>query len=356
MRTRRRLSWIAGATLFATLASVELVLRVGFDRDLRNRSFPCIYEPDPEIGYRYKPSTTGRLCIPDICRTVTINANGFPGEPFSDKKRAGDYRIAVVSDSDATGIWTEDGESYVTLLRRRLATVSPRLEVLNVSIDGMDRDIENLAHAREAVRRYSPDLVLLHTHIPFVSRHQQREVYRGYVLAYPIGSPAARSEARASIDDIESHTVGKALYQASYVVRLASAEYLTHSTTDLARLLQTHMTGKYSAETPAMPEAAKTSLAELVETQRSFAAAGTRLVLLGDMDDRKLAKAASEGELDLVPYAQPSGAEFHLPNNSHLTHKGHQVIADQLYEALMTRLRAWGVFTRQQAAVEANEL
>lgn len=352
---QRPWTWVGISLLIVPLVA-EIVTRVGYGHFVRQRSFPAIYEPDKELGYRYKPSSTGLLCIPDLCRPVEINANGYYGAPFSEKKRPGDYRIVAISHSDGTGIWTADGESFITLLRQRLHAVSDRLEVLNLSVDGKDRDLEHLALARQAVRRYGADLVLLHIHVPFVSRHQTREVYRGYVITYRADWPETRATATAAIDYLESQTVAKAVYEASYLVRALTAAYFTRSSSSLAWLLQTYMTNKYIAATPAVPESAKQSIDELLEAQRAFAAVGTRLVLLGEKGNKALKQAAIDGGLDLMTFDRPMDEDAVLPNNSHLTHKGHDAVADDLYQQLVPRLRAWGVLDGQPAATEAKAL
>ncbi len=343
-----------GISLLIIPLVAEIVTRVRYDHHLRHRSFPCIYEPDPVLGYRYKPSSTGLLCIPDLCRTVQINESGYFGTPFSEKKRPGDYRIAVISHSDGTGIWTVDGESFVTLFRRRIEAISDHIEVLNLSVDGKDRDLEHLALAREAVRRYAPDLVLLHIHVPFVSRHQTREVYRGYVITYRADWPETRATATRAIDYIESQTFAKAVYEASYFVRALTAAYFTRSSSSLAWLLQTNMTNKYLAGTPAIPESAKRSIEELLEARRAFAGAGARLVLLGEKGNKSLKQASVDSELDLVTFDVPSDEDSVLPNNAHLTHKGHDAVAEELYDQLVPRLREWGVLDGHPFTIEAK--
>src|SRR5689334_4614077 len=106
LRIRRPWRLFVIITLLTAPVVAEIVTRVRYGRYLRDRAFPLIYQPDPELGYRYKPSSAGLLCIPNLCRKVEINANGYVGPPFSEKKRPGDYRIVVISHSDGTGIWT----------------------------------------------------------------------------------------------------------------------------------------------------------------------------------------------------------------------------------------------------------
>jgi len=353
MRSKLRLrqAWKLALGLLLTLPFfAEVITRIAFAKTLRTRAFPCIYLPDPELGYRYRPSSVGKLCIPDLCRTVPINQNGYFGPAFSAQKKAGDYRIVVISNSDGTGIWTEEGESFVTILRDRLKALSSRIEVINLSIDGRDRDPENLALAREAVAEYAPDLVLLHVRFPFVTRHQQREVYRGYVISYRAGSRAGRDLAIATIDYIESKTIAKAIYDSSYLVRALAAEYFTHSSSDWAWLLQTYNARKFSAGTPAIVESAKASLARVLEANAAFSARGTSLVLLNDGTKPEPAEAVRKHGLDVIYYRRPTGTDFYLPTNGHLNHRGHEVVADEIFEPLLARLRQRGAFTDAQPA------
>ena len=349
LRNRRRVWQLASIGLLLVPLVAEIVVRVGFYRQLRTRCSPNIYEPDPALGYRYRPSSSGRLCIPDLCRTVTINENGYFGRPFPQQKRLGQYRVIVISNSDATGIWTADGESFVTLLRDRLQSVSDRVELLNLSVDGRDRDPEHLALAREAVRRYGPDLILLHVGVPFISRHQQREVYRDYVVEYLVDSPKSRAKALAAVDYLESQTVAKLVLDTSYLVRVLATAYLRHSSSNVAWLLQTYMTKRYSAGTPAVPESATKSLDALVQARQDFAVTGVRLLLLGDADDRALQTIATQAGLEVLTTHRPSGSENFLPTNAHLTHTGHDLVAEELYRGLLPRLRAWGVLEQPQA-------
>lgn len=355
MRLRQRLWKLVGIALLMLPIVSEIVVRIAYGRFVRHRTQPLVYEPDRELGYRYKPSSKGFLCIPDLCREVEINANGYSGAPFSERKRPGDYRLVVISDSDGSGIWTTDGESFVTLLGRRLQAISNRLEVVNLSVDGKDRDVEHLALAREAVRRYAPDLVLLQTHVPFVSRHPTREVYRDYVIAYRADWPETRATVTRAVDFIESQTVFKAIYETSYLARALTAAYFTRSSSDLAWLLQTNM-AKRIAATPAIPESTKRSVEELLDAQRDFAASGTRLVLLGEKDNATLTRAASDRGLDLVEFEMPTGGDFFLPSNAHFAHQGHDAIAEGLYRQLVPRLREWGILDGQHPQIEVKNL
>jgi hypothetical protein len=73
--------------------------------------------------------------------------------------------------------------------------------------------------------------------------------------------------------------------------------------------------------------------------------------LLGETDDGNLQQAAALGGLDLVGFDQPSDPKSHLPSNWHYTREGHEEIAAQLYQAMMARLRGWGISDRERAAM-----
>ena len=73
---------ITVCTVFAT----EAFLRMMYWEQLKTRSYPLIYQLDPEVGYRYIPGIEGKICIPSICKTFSINKNGFYGPDFELEK------------------------------------------------------------------------------------------------------------------------------------------------------------------------------------------------------------------------------------------------------------------------------
>ena len=130
-------------SIFLLVLLVEVVLRIAYHEQLKTRTYPQIYTPDSEIGYRYIPNRDASINMPSISKDFKTNNQGFYGPDFQDQKENGVFRIAVVGSSQATGIWLDGQESFSMKLQQLLREKGYPIEVINLSIDGRLRDLES---------------------------------------------------------------------------------------------------------------------------------------------------------------------------------------------------------------------
>lgn len=157
----RVVTLLAAGFLLATVV-VELTLRLIAATPLW-RILPVIevslYGPDPRTGYAHRPGASG------IWRTenrahVTINRQGFRGDPLQEPKPIGEKRIAVVGDSIVEALQVEAAQMFTAVLERELRAAGHDIRVANFGLAGATPavQLERLA-THVAARR--PDIVIL---------------------------------------------------------------------------------------------------------------------------------------------------------------------------------------------------
>ena len=334
--------WLVRCLLLCVTVVVgtELVLRTAYHDRFRTRSYPLTYQPDAVIGYRYAPLAHGTICNPSICNGFDINAAGFTGPVYPREKPAGTFRIAVLGTSNDTGIWLGPGGpaiDYLRLLEQRLNGAGVPVEVLNFSIDGRYRDVENVILAGSEPLDYAVDLVLLNAEIPFRYTGAKRTAYRGYMLAYVDRGPESLSTSQAYIDWLLSHSFSIGLYRASYLVRALAAYYSRNPEHRYAPAIRTYIDKRFVApDLRLRPVSVQRSLAALKNLQERIRGAGGELLMFRYIDDAAWAEALDSAGLPfIVLNVQQTRETAHL--DGHYNAVGHRLLADRLYAELTAR-------------------
>jgi lysophospholipase L1-like esterase len=206
----------------AALALGEAWLRLARPERLATIEYPCFYEPDPELGFRYQPNAAGRVAghfeIENLART---NSLGFydeeplpPGEALP--------RILAVGDSFTAAMNVPRSEVWTAVLERRLRAAGwPQADVVNLGLDGTGSDVHAALIERE-LPRFRPDVVLLaffgNDFADVLNGRFTRECHRGWVLSYQ--SEAQRSDLRARVDAHLTRTTHRFLYEHLQLVGL----------------------------------------------------------------------------------------------------------------------------------------
>jgi lysophospholipase L1-like esterase len=215
--------WARVALLLASCAIAlglgELALRMLRPQAVRLVEYPCIYEDEGSLGYRYRPGATGRIAGN---WEIRINSLGFhDAEPLAD---AGP-RVVAVGDSFTAALGVLRSQNWVAVLERALQErVSPRADVVSLGIDGTGTDV----HV-DLLKRWLPELrpqvVILAFYANDVgdvlNGRFRRECYRGWVLSYP--DDAWRATLRARVDAHLERRTARWLFDHSYLFRLLTS-------------------------------------------------------------------------------------------------------------------------------------
>lgn len=157
----RVLALLAAGFLLATIV-VELTLRLIAATPLW-RVLPVIevslYGPDPRTGYAHRPGATG------IWRTenrahVTINRQGFRGDPLQEPRPIGEKRIAVVGDSMVEALQVDAEQMFTAVLERELRAAGHDVRVANFGLAGATPAVQ-LERVATHVAARQPDIVVL---------------------------------------------------------------------------------------------------------------------------------------------------------------------------------------------------
>lgn len=328
----RAVRLVVMAMIAATL-TCEVVLRLAYSDVLFRWEYPLVYQPDEALGYTYIPGATSRMHRPGIDRQVTINAAGFLGREFPKLKDPDCFRIGVIDSSNGTGIWASDGESYPQILEDLLNSGDHRVQVLNFSVDGRYRDVQQVTIGLQRAIEYQPDIVIVrHANIPFLEAAGFREVYRGYVIGYSRDYSDARKQAMAQIDYIESHRFLRTLYEVSYIVRAIARLTYQRTTLSQARYVRAFVEHHWDTGSTVSPWSLRRSMARLRQLHDALAQRGGRLILFDDNSNELLASQSVEWGLTFAGVTLPSRADAHNEHDGHWNQRGHQEVARQLQQ------------------------
>ena len=118
---------------------LEGVLRIGRYNPLASfqpssdQKFYLRQSADPILRYELNPGYRGRV----LKAHIRINSRGFRGREFARDKKGG-LRIALLGDSITFAKGYEETEIFASRLERALHRADPRIEVMNLAVDGYD--------------------------------------------------------------------------------------------------------------------------------------------------------------------------------------------------------------------------
>lgn len=324
--------------LLGLFIAVEIYLRIAYHEELKLRTYPQIYLPDSLFGYRYIPDIEAEISVPSISKTFKINQWGYPGKPWKLEKEPGTFRIAIVGSSQGSGIWLDGDQPFPDLLEGLFQKAGAKVEVINCSVDGSFRDMDNLKVISHDVRRFKPDLVLANFDIPFVKVNVMREVYKGYVIFYNSAWSGSRANARQKIDYIEEHGLLQFLYRISYSVRALCRRYMHSHDNRKAENLEVFVKKKFEAwDLKFFPQASNVSACMIQDVRDEVHYDGGEMILYRYQVPSFFKSMADMYDLPYLDLAIPVTKGTIHEHDSHFNAYGHQQIASRLYEEIMAR-------------------
>ncbi len=219
-RPLRLASLLLGA--LAALLLAETLLRIARPARVSLIRYPCIYEPDPELGFRYRPRSTGLVAGHfEIENRVEINSLGFYDEEPLPPGQS-DRVVLAVGDSFTAAMNVPRDRVWTAVLERALRERgSPRADVVNLGLDGTGTDV-HLDLIRRHLPRFEPDLIVLaffgNDVRDVLNGRFQRECHRGTVISYQ--TPAQRDALRARVDALAERRLLRFAVTHSYFARL----------------------------------------------------------------------------------------------------------------------------------------
>lgn len=161
--------WKSRLKRFATklaLTAATLIILAGV-LEVATRCFSDIAAPvkinDPVVGSKYVPNFRGMVQTTEKEAKVhiSINSDGLRDKDWSLEKPPGVCRIAVLGDSMVVAIATDEENTMVRLLEKKLNQTQRgvKWEVMNFGISSSSTGQELVLY-REMVAKYHPDIVL----------------------------------------------------------------------------------------------------------------------------------------------------------------------------------------------------
>jgi len=342
-----------GANLVLALASAlvtvlalgvaELAVRRARPRYLERISLDdlaYLHTYSPVYGWTPRPSFRYTLAGSE----TAINRLGYRGREVSAARAPGRKRIVMLGDSITFGYGVRDGETFSAVLE----SLDPRLEVVNLGVQGYGTDQELLKLEREGLA-YAPDVVVLNVCLAndLLDNAASRSIYDG---VYP--KPYFRLE-DGRLVEVSGHVALSAPRRLALLLSQRSALFnllLDLTPVDRARY-QRGLAGTAEVE-PAEPAFAVTFalVRRAADETRERGAAFVALLYPSLRDfirpSRRAARFREAPELrgvtvvDLLPRFQARGFtaatfdRYSRDGNLHLTAEGHRLAAAVILEVL----------------------
>jgi hypothetical protein len=153
---------LLGVTAITLFVGAELLVRRFDPQEVLGWGERPSLEPDPQFGWRLRPSQTTRLRWESYDYFVTANSLGFPGPEYSVFKSPDTFRIIVTGDAFSSAEGVDTDQAWPRLLESELAARlgGKKVEVLNFAITGYGPN-QYEAVIRHFAPIYKPDLILL---------------------------------------------------------------------------------------------------------------------------------------------------------------------------------------------------
>ena len=156
-----------GLSVFALMFSLligECAIRVSapdYTPPLSYQQSGVLYEPHPVLGWTLIPGAEGRRFGKEFNASTIVNSSGMRDQEYTVAKPPGSQRIAVIGDSFVEGFQVSLDDNFTEVVEMRLnETMDESYEVLNFGVSGYNLT-QYYLQLELNVERYDPDLVIL---------------------------------------------------------------------------------------------------------------------------------------------------------------------------------------------------
>jgi hypothetical protein len=347
---------ILGLILLGEFGLLEAGLHV-FGTMESQSAFQSLFIPDARIGYRLRPGISVRYSTPEFSNDLTINGQGVRDDEDIGPKAPKERRVLVLGDSYVFAVQVPLSDTFGEQLEVRLNESDPahRWRVINGGVQGYG-PVEEWLFYRHVASRFDPDIVLIVVSVAndaieaFDAKAKldlgrvpdQTSLQRGRIqLRQIVRSSLVLQLVRLRVDQLRART-------ATGTFERPLVGYLDHPPPYFFDGLQTaeRAFGYVTAEV--RNKGAKAALVLMParfqlrdeEYQRlsvSAERAGSKLLRHAATERFATALARlDEPTLDLLPIFSllPDPAALYFVGNSHLTARGHRVVAESLRDFL----------------------
>jgi hypothetical protein len=315
----------------------ELILRIGFNEKLKIRHYPLIYRPDSLLGYTYIPNAESQISVPGIEKKIKINENGYYGPSFK-KNKERKTRIAIIANSEATGLWLNSDSSFSVILQEMLNKNGFDAEVINFAVDGRMRDVNNAHLVRTEVVKYKPDLVLLSTGMPFIQGSYERDIYKDFMIIYNGRNVRSKEWCKTKIDYITDHSFLSGLYDLSYIVRAFCRRYMNSHKNKNAFNLEVFVKKRIQApDIKLLPYSINKSVKLLTAAKDTLFSYGGKLIVFDYEPDSKKKEILDKYGIANLFLNIPDEEDLTHKDDGHYNENGQTEIARQLFDILVSQ-------------------
>jgi lysophospholipase L1-like esterase len=344
---------IAAVILVAEFAVLEAGLRVhaAFEG---TTTFQSLFMDDPVVGTRLRPNARIQFTTDEFTAEVAINEQGVRDDRPIGPKPPGERRIVVLGDSLVLSVQVSFEDTFCQRLERRLnAAGGVRWRVINAGVQGYGPVQEWLLFDK-VVAAFEPDVVLV---MPFVANDaiDAADAVASLEAGHAVTAtaPATQQVRRIVRASVVLQSVRARWDQLRSKVSMGTPErplasYLTDPPPIVAQGLAVSRQAIAKIDERARGIGAQTAIALMPARFQTNDPDYGRLVEIvrqagGELDrdsaSRRFAAALAPLELPMtdvqtVLAAQPDREGLFFLQTVHLTPRGHQVVADALFDFL----------------------
>jgi lysophospholipase L1-like esterase len=347
---------IIGLILFAEFGVLEAGLRL-FGAMESNSAFQSLFVSDARIGHRLRPGISVRYSTPEFSNDLTINAQGVRDDADIGPKGPDERRVLILGDSYVFAVQVPLSHTFGEQLEARLNASDPthRWRVINGGVQGYG-PVEEWLFYRDIASRFDPDIVLIVVSVATDaieafdakvklelgrvpeqtqiqrSRLHLRQIVRSSLVLQLVRLRVDQLHARTFAGTFERPLVGYLEQPPSYFFDgLLAAERAFGYVSAQAR--------KNSAKVAFVLMPARFQFRDEEYQRLADIAERAGNKLLRHAATERFARALDrldEPMLDLLPVFSPlqDPESLYFVGNSHLTVRGHRVVAEALLDFL----------------------
>jgi lysophospholipase L1-like esterase len=347
---------VLGLILLGEFGILEAGLRV-FGTMESQSAFQSLFIPDARIGYRLRPGISVRYSTPEFSNDLTINGQGVRDEDDIGPKAPNERRVLVLGDSYVFAVQVPLSDTLGEQLEVRLNESDPvhRWRVINGGVQGYG-PVEEWLFYRHVASRFDPDIVLIVVSVANDAieafdakaklelgrvpeqtllqrgRTQLRQIIRLSLVLQLVRLRADQLRARTFTGTFERPLVG-------YLERPPSFFFDGLQTAERAFGYMTAHARKNGAKAALVLMPARFQIRDAEYRTLSNAAEEAGNKLMRNAATERFATALArldEPTLDLLPiFSSVEDPEaLYFVGNSHLTARGHRVVAEALRDFL----------------------
>lgn len=311
----------------------EIILRLGFRKDLDFTGTPTVYQYDPILNYVYIPDSK----FVKNGEEIWINKQGFIGPDFLEKD-SNNYRIAIIGSSWVSGPnHLLEYYSFPPVLEKICNENGYQVQVLNCGVDGGERSNQLLKSIKYQILEFAPDMILFESNnFPLYDSNIVRETYRGVNIFYPYNNVESKEDVKKQVNGFLKYRELIRIIHLSYILRVGIKFYMRYDLQNRAtyyiRAHQSNCWHSWGNEQNELPMEQSVKL--ILDMKEALSSQNISFFLFQYHKNSDIISIARKNKLPLISLNNSFTTDDHYYKDGHLNQNGCEKVAKEIFRVL----------------------